>query len=134
MRKTKRQELPFNLDLLCSDVQADQYVLIKDLEILVSNLKQQFSRSSRKICSNCFHVCYTAEIYERHIKLCMQNEAANVKLSDETKNGLKFQTYQSRWFALYVMYFDFESLIKPVATYSNTSDRRSSKSSGRHEL
>ena len=32
------------------------------------------------------------------------------------------------------MYFDFDSLIKPVATCSNTSDRSSSKIKERHEL
>ena len=68
LRISKRQELPFILDLLLlSDGQAYHYVLIKDLKILVSNLKQQVPRSSSKICRNCFHVCYTAEIYERHI-------------------------------------------------------------------
>ena len=134
LRISKRQELPFILDLLLlSDGQAYHYVLIKDLKILISNLKQQVPRSSSKICRNCFHVCYTAEIYERHIETCMQNEAAAIKLPDETKNELQFQNYQSRWFAPYVMYFDFESLIRPVATCSNTSDRSSSEIIERHE-
>ena len=76
---SKRQELPFILDLLLlSDGQAYHYVLIEDLKILISNLKQQVPRSSCKICRNCVRVCYTAEIYERHIESCMQNEAAPV--------------------------------------------------------
>ena len=111
---SERQELPFMLDLLLlSDGQAYHYLLIKDLKFLVSNLKQQVPRSSSKICRNCFLVCYTAEIYERHIETCMKNEAAAIKLPDETKNDLHIQNYQSRWFAPYVMYFDFESLIRP---------------------
>ena len=63
----------------------------------------------------------------------MQNEAATIKLKDETKNDPHFQNYQSRWFAPYVMYFDFESLIRPVATCSNTSDRSSSDIIEKHE-
>ena len=112
LRLSKRQELPFILDLLLlSNSQAYLYVLIKDLKILISNWKQHIPRSSSKICRNCFQVCYTAEISERHIEACMQNKAATIELPDETKNDLQFQKYQSRWFAPYVMYFDFESLI-----------------------
>ena len=60
---SKRQELPFILNiLLLSDGQAYHYVLIKYSRILVSNLKQQVPRCSSKICRNCFHFCYTAEI------------------------------------------------------------------------
>ena len=101
LRISKRQELPFILDLLLSDSQAYHYVLIKDLKILVSNLQQQVPRSSSKICCNCFHVCYTTEIYEGHIETCMQNEADRIKLPDESKRP-KFQNYQSRLFAPFV--------------------------------
>ena len=126
--------MPFILDLLpLSDGQADHYVLIKKLKILVSNLKQQVPRSSNKICRNRFHVCYTAKKYEKHIETCMQNEAATVKLPDQTKNDLQIQNYQPRWFAPNVKYFEFESVFKPVATCSNTSDRRSSVTIERHE-
>ena len=134
LRISKRQELPFILDLLLlSDSRAYHYVLIKNLKVLISNLKQQVLRSSSKICRNCFHVCYTAEIYERHFETCMQNEAAAIKLPDETKNDPQFQNNQSRWFAPYVMSFEFESLIRPVATRSNTSGRSSSETIERHE-
>ena len=128
LRISKRQQLPFILDLLLlCDGRAYHYVLIKDLKILVNNLKQQVPRSSSKLCRNCFHVCYTAEFYERHIETCLQNEAATTKLPDETKNDPQFQSYQSRLLAPYVLYFDFESLIRSVATCSNTSDRSSSE-------
>ena len=134
LRIWKQQELPFILDLLLlSNGRAYHYVCIKDLRNLISNLEQQVPRSSSKKCRNCFQVCYTAENYERHNETCMQNEAATIKLPDETKNDLQFQNYQSRWLAPYVMYFDFESLIRPVATCSNTSDRRSSEIIERHE-
>ena len=127
LRVAKRQELPFILNLLLSVGQDYQYILIKDLKVLVSTLKQQLPRSGSKIHRNCFHVCYTAEIYETVIETCMQNEAATIELPVETKNDLQVQNYQSKWFAPYVMSFDFESLIEPVATFSNTYDKTSSE-------
>ena len=102
LRISKRQKLPCFLDLLLlSNGEGYHYVLIRnDLEILVIFLKQKVPRSRSKICRNCFHVCYAAEIYERHIETCMQNEVATIKLPDETKNDLQFRNYLSRWFAL----------------------------------
>ena len=102
------------------------------MKILVSNLKQ-VPRSSSKICRNCFSICCTAEVYGRHIETCMQNKAAFIKLPDETKNDLHIRNYQSRWFAPYVMYFDFETLIRPAATCYHTSDRSSRDIIERHE-
>ena len=44
LRIPKRQEVPFIVDLLLfNNGQAYQYLLIEDLKLLVSNLKQQFS-------------------------------------------------------------------------------------------
>ena len=120
LRTSKRQELPFILDFLfLRDGQVYHYVLIQDLKILVNSLKQ-VPRSSSELCRYCFHVYCTAEIYETHFEACIRNEATTIKLPDETKNYLQFGIYQCRWFAPYVMYFDFESLTKPVATCSNT--------------
>ena len=65
-------------------------------KILFSDLNQQVPRSSIKKCLDCFHICYKAEIYERHVQTCMLNEAATIKLPDETKNDLQFQNNQSR--------------------------------------
>ena len=62
LRRSKRQELPFILDLLfLSDGQTYLYDLIKDLKNLVSNMKQRVPRSSSKKCRICFHVCYRVE-------------------------------------------------------------------------
>ena len=134
LRISKKQDFPFILDLLLlSDGQAYHYVLIKDLKLFVSNIRQHVPRSGSKICRNCFHVCYTGEIYDRHIQTCFQNEAATIKLPDETNNLLEFTNYQSRWFAPYVIYFDFESLIKPLATCSSSAAVSSSEIIEQHE-
>ena len=71
LRISKLQELPFILDLLLlSDGQA-YHCFDQRLKIFVSSLKQQVPRSSSKICRKCFDVCYTAEVYERHIETRM---------------------------------------------------------------
>ena len=130
-RMSKQQESPFMLDLLFLSVgQAYPYVLMEDLNIL----KQQVPRCSSKNCGSCFHVCYTAQIYKRHFDTCMKNEVVPIKLPDKTEIYLHYQNYLSRWFTPYVMSFDFESLVKPVATCSNTADRNSNDIKERHEF
>ena len=57
----------------------------------------------------------------------MKKNAATIKLPNEIKISLYFERYHSRPIAHYVIYFDFESLIKIVATYSNSSDRKQSE-------
>ena len=83
---SKRQDLAFIFDHPnFSDGQPHHYVLIKDRKKLVSSLNQQVTRSSSRICCNCFPVFYTVEIYHRHNETCMQNKAASIKLPDESK-------------------------------------------------
>ena len=110
-----KHDSTFFLNLFPTDGQAYHCVLIKALKILVSKLKQQVVRSSTKLC----HVCQTAEFYKRYIEISMRNEAATIQLTDEKRSILQFENYQSRWFASYVMYFDFDLLNKLVATCSN---------------
>ena len=77
--------------LLPTDGQPHHYVLIKDLKILVGNIRQQVTRSISRICRNCFHIYSCEEVYHRHIERCFEFEAATIKMPNEKKQSLEFQ-------------------------------------------
>ena len=119
--------------LLLTDGRTHHYVLIKDFKLFVSNIKGHVPRSATVICRNCFHVCSSDAIYQRHIETCFEHEAANIKMPEIENSKLFFTNYQSKWFVPFVVYFDFESLIKPVQTCSNSSEVSSSNIIEIHE-
>ena len=119
----KQNDFRFTFDsLLLTDQQTHHYVLIKDLRVFVNNIKGS-SRSGSVICRNCFHICSSESIYERHMKSCIEHEAATIIMPDAAKNKLIFKIFQSKWFVPFVLYFDFEFFIKPVNSCSNSSGR-----------
>ena len=119
---SKQEDFRFILDLLLlTDGQTHHYVLIKDLKTFVNNIKGLSPRSGTVICRNCFHICSSQSIYERHVKSCIEHDAATITRPEPGKNNLIFKNLQSRWFVPFVFYFDFESLLKPAANCSNSS-------------
>ena len=79
----------------------------------VSNIRRQVPHSISRICRNCFHICLYEEVYQRHIELCFEFEAATIKMPNDGIKVLTFNNCQSTWFAPFVIHFDSESLIKP---------------------
>ena len=131
---SKQKDFRFTLDLLLlTDEQTHHYVLIKDLRVFVNNIKGLSPRSGSVICRNCFHICSSQSIYERHMKSCIEHDAATITMPDPTKNKLIFKNFQSKWFVPFVLYFDFESLIKPVVSCSISSEGSSSIIVEHHE-
>ena len=67
------------------------------------------------------------------MKSCIEHDAATITMPDPTKNKLIFKNFQSKWFVPFVLYFDFESLIKPVVSCSISSEGSSSIIVEHHE-
>ena len=70
------------------------------------------------MCRNCFHICSSHEIYQRHLDNCLHFEAAEVIMPKNDHKRLSCNNYQTRWFAPVVVYFDLESLLVQVSDES----------------
>ena len=131
---SKNRDSRFVIDLLLlTDGQRHHYVLIKDLKVFVNNIRGLSPRSGTVLCRNCFHICSTDEIYQRHVQSCLEHEAVTIKMPPPEKSTLCFQNYQAKWFVPFVIYFDFESLIKPEQSCSNNPDGSFSQTIELHE-
>ena len=126
LRVTREKGDGLEIDLLLvDDGQEYHYILILDLLRLVSMVKGTTTLYQRVLCKNCFHICMNENTYRRHQISCLQHEPAVVKMPTPEKNKLKFANLGARWFAPVVIYFDLESIIKPVAGCQNAKQQRS---------
>ena len=98
--------------LLICDGEKQHYCLIKDLSRLVSN--DLSKRKNKKfICERCLNYFGSQKVLDVHIELCQEHEAVREKLP-EAGTFLSFQNYHKKMDLPFVIYADFESVIKPI--------------------
>ena len=100
--------------LLICDGEKQHYCLIKDLSRLVSS---DISKKEHKkfICERCLNYFGTQKLLDTHSELCRDHEAVREKLpKDET--FLSFKNHHKKMDMPFVIYADFESIIKPLHT------------------
>lgn len=114
--KVSRQKAKrMNLDLLLLSNDRDyHFVLIKNLRNLANKIKRKRYRAQDRICRNCFHISSSREIAERHELSCYRQEPAVVRMPPEEKSSFKFRNLKARWFLPIVVYYDLESILRPV--------------------
>ena len=90
------------------------YVWIKDLSRLTS---KQLSSQSHKtfICDRCLHYFRTEEKLKTHEIDCAQVNKCKVKLPTDREKILKFKNFKNNERMPFVVYADFECLLKPIA-------------------
>ena len=116
IRVSKKSGYNFEIDLLLlEDGVTHHYVLITNLKNLISNISGRCGSTRERLCRNCFHICSTQEVLDRHLPGCIENDAAIIELPSKEKNKMEFGNYKARWFAPVVIYFDLESIIQPIA-------------------
>ena len=124
-RGTKNELLPVRVSqkqtglivdlLLLSNENVHHYVLIEDLNKVIAKVKGTGNRISRNwLCRNCFHMCTSLERYRNHTVQCLKHEPAEVIMPSEEDKEVHFQKVEAKVFAPFVMYFDMESILKPV--------------------
>ena len=95
------------------------YVVIKDLNKLVSKMQKRKLRSRNMLCRNCFHRCSSEERLERHQLICMGNEPAIVTMPNVDKSSVGFKNIGARSYSPFAVYFDLESVLEKVETVRN---------------
>ncbi|CAB0028810.1 unnamed protein product, partial [Trichogramma brassicae] len=89
------------------------YVWISDLSRLVSS---QLSNNEHKkyICDRCLHYFHTSDKFASHEEDCSRINKCKVLLPNEKNNKLTFTNYSKKEWVPFVIYADFECVLKPV--------------------
>ena len=100
--------------LLISDGEKKHYCLINSMSRLLSS---QISKNKNKkfFCLRCLNHFCTQELMYKHEEYCRDNEAVRVKMPKEG-SFLSFAHHSRKMRHPFVIYADFESIIKPIDT------------------
>ncbi|XP_022810632.1 uncharacterized protein LOC111347672 [Stylophora pistillata] len=100
--------------LLITEGDKKHYCLIKNLSRLVSS---SLSKDGHKkfFCRRCLNYLGSQRVLDTHSELCQNHEAVRDKMPKEGP-CLSFKNFQKQMNMPFVIYADFESLIKPLDT------------------
>ena len=117
-------ESEFVMDLLLLyDGDYHHYVLISDLVKVVCYVRRIDFRCCYQIWS-CFWICRDGlESYNVHMTNCGNNAPAVIQLPSSDQNSYKFTRLSATWFVPLVIYFDFESFLRPGSGCRGPSSR-----------
>ena len=71
--------------------------------------------------------------FKDHVELCGNNPPAIIRMPKTSNNLNNFKKWSATWFARLVIYFDFESFLKPVSSCPASSESASTGSIEIHE-
>jgi len=100
--------------LLISDGDKKHYCWIKNFNNLLS-LRTEKSHNSMHYCKRCLRGYRKIDSLYRHNEYCSQHDAQKVELP-KPNTMLKFKNYNRSMRMPFVVYADFESLVKPIDT------------------
>ena len=129
--RVSKKRYNFVIDLLLiSDGQRFHYVLIKDLEKLVSNIRGIIVNHRSALCRNCFHLCSSSELLKKHQELRYDYDAAIITMP--TKKELLFKKHKAKIFSPIVVYIDLESILEKVHSVPNDPKKTHSRLIEKH--
>ena len=117
--------------LLIKDGEKSHYCLVKNISALLSS---QINNNDHKryFCLNCFNSFKSPDSLDKHKEYCYNNEC--VKISMPPPNTfLRFKNFRYSGKAPFVIYADFESLIKPLDNCDPNPNRSYTKKYQKHE-
>ena len=115
LRITKEKGIePINL-LLISDGKKDHYCLIKNMSRL---LFSQINNHQHKnhFCLRCLNPFATEKSLKKQMEYCKTNEAVKIEMPEEDL-FIKFQNFTRSMRVPFIVYTDFESLIKAIKSF-----------------
>ena len=99
--------------LMIVDGEKRHYTTIKSISRLLSKLKGQ-TRRAYHLCMNCLNGFRKASARDKHYEYCSSNGNVKVNIPTEEKKLLKFHDGQYQFKVPFMLYADFESILKPV--------------------
>lgn len=112
---TATQNNTINL-LLIKKGNKSHYCWIKSLSRLLCS--QGKYTNKRHYCYYCLHAFTRVELLEKHVDLCRKQGFQKVILPTEDNKWLEFSNYHKQDKIKFVVYCDFESLLRPIKTCS----------------
>ena len=88
------------------------YLYITDLSRLLRSLTHTSGGRKKEICPRCLHYFYTKNELIKHEEDCSNLNKYRVRLPDEDSKYIKFKNHHYQEKMLFVIYADFESLLK----------------------
>ena len=89
------------------------YTAIKGISRLLLKLNRK-TRRAYHFCMNCLNGFRTETARDKHYEYCSSNGHIKVKMPTEKEKWLKFHDGQYQFMLLFMLYTDFESILKPV--------------------
>jgi len=102
-----------NLMLIC-DGENQHYCWIKNMSRLVSSQHSEHKEAVH-ICYNCMTVYWSEESLESHQRWCLENDHVALRFPS-LEDKIKFRNYNRSMRVPFVIYADFESFNRPLAT------------------
>ena len=117
--------------LLIKDGENSHYCLVKNLSaLLISQINNH--KGSRNFCLNCFNGFNTPESLNKHKGYCYNNECVKINIPPPG-SFLEFVKFEHTVKAPFVIYADFESLIKPLDVCDPDPNKSYTKKYQQHE-
>ena len=95
------------------DSEKRQCTTIKSMSRLLSKLNGKIRRAYH-FCMNCLNGFRTESARDKHYEHCSSNGHVKVKMPTEKEKWLKFHDGQYQFKVPFMLYADFESILKPV--------------------
>ena len=107
------------------------YTLVKNMSALIASQKNNH-KGSRHICLNCFNSFNIPETLKKHKEYCYENESVKINMPPPC-TYLRFNKFHHSEKAPFVIYADFESLIKPMDNCDPDPNKSYTKKYQKHE-
>ena len=98
--------------LLITDGEKRHYTAIKSLTRLLAISNSKHKRKQH-FCLNCLQGCSLEESRDKHYEYCKDNEAVRIEMPKEG-SFVEFHDGQNQFKVPFVMYADFEAILKPI--------------------
>ena len=98
--------------LLINDEEKSHYCLVKNTSALLASQINNH-KGTCNICLNCFNGFKSTDSLNKHKEYCYNNECVKIVMP-QPETYLKFKNFRYSEKAPFVIYADFESLIKPM--------------------
>ena len=100
--------------LVIIDGKNRHYTAVKSLSRLLSSENSKGRKGAYHFCVNCLNGFRTESARDKHYVYCSSNGEVNVKMPEEREKWLKFHDGQCQFKVPFMLYADFESILKPV--------------------
>ena len=99
--------------LMIVDGENKRHTAIKNISRLLSKLNGK-SNCAYHFCMNCLNGFWTVSARDKYYECCSSNGHVKVKMASEKEKWLKFHDRQYQFKVPFMLYADFESILKPV--------------------